>query len=452
MRPLDPDHENAILAACLVDSGVLVEALPVLRLHRFGTRERSLIWKSLEAHWVAKEELPSTVAWKAWLLKESRNDGERIETQKALDDLRALVPEAPRTSLGWVQQYVRGRIVEELATSLWGMADKGDVSGVPVAVEGAMATFSAASPALEAEEDFADGFVARLERYAGVAVGEKAHRFPTPLRYLNDSLCGGLPCGPGGLMMVQATTGIGKSSFVSACGGHVLEHDPVAVVVHATTEESTVELLARYDAHFVGIDRERLLSSSLGDDEAVVALRTMETWAPTLRGRLRTCGFDIGAKVSQLLSLVERVRTEKPEAPILLIVDMLDHFDSGSKTEAKRHDLGAVYGKVLSATKNERLAPMAAIVTGHAAKEWEGKMPPRSGAAESYQKAQLAPVILSLCDEGETEDPRVRKMAYGLVKNRIGSRTGTMTGCAELGRAKFWSDGWRRKKDVEGGD
>lgn len=419
---LDTDFELDVLSQCLREAQFLAQAIPVLRRHHFSNKHWAWIWQTVHRIYSENREVPTGSVWGAHIDRTYPEAADRGKVVDALLQIRRHKPQAPKSGLDEIRRFVQFAALRAGAEGLFDGLAEGDIEGAERALAKAMAeTRSAAS--LSEPSDWAQDAEARLQAYESP---ENELRIPTPMDSLNNALHGGLPMQHIGLLV--AFTNVGKSTFAVDLGFTALMHGPDGmIVIHICTEEPRRELEVRYDARFTGIPRDRLLSGKLSDDDKALFRAKFSRRGAKLKDRLILQDIQPGGAVGQVRALVERIRVQFPDAPILVVADSPDHLVSGQRIEAMRHELSAIYMHFRSMAMDPTLAPFAAWVTTQAKQEYEKRAPTSRAVGEAFAKSQIASVVLGLKEadrrpKGEEDgDGREKSLIEAVLsKNRVG--------------------------------
>lgn len=243
-----------------------------------------------------------------------------------------------------------------------------------------------------------------------------APRVATRLPTLDRALNGGLRLSKVGL--VVAHTGKGKSAtvnnfaFASAAGGHL--------TAYVSTEMNKELIDTRFDARCFGFPASDFELARFG----VADLEEFDARRARLHKRLakKLWTFSIPPKMLNLghiHDILDEVEQETGERMVSLVVDSPDHMVPMEKLRDYRLQQAAVYWDIKQVTEERMLATWA---TTQGTKEYLGKLITAEGTAESYDKARIADVIVTL-NQTEAEARENMLRAY-IAKNRSGERGG----------------------------
>lgn len=243
---------------------------------------------------------------------------------------------------------------------------------------------------------------------------EMAPSVPTRLPTLDRILNGGHRTTKVGL--VVGHTGRGKSAtllsfaFFSAAAGKL--------TVYVSTEMNKALVDTRFDARCFGYPTSdfatgRFTAADLEEfDDRRVKL------AGKLEQKLHT--YSIPPRVltlPMLHEILDEVEDAAGERVVTLVIDSPDHMRASEKMRDYRLEQAAVYWDIKQIAEERALATWAST---QGTKEYLGKLITAEGTSESYDKARIADVILTLNQtDAEAKDSIVRMF---VAKNRSGER------------------------------
>lgn len=221
----------------------------------------------------------------------------------------------------------------------------------------------------------------------------------------------------GGLYLLMATPGTGKTEFGMQIGMHASKkHGPV---LFASLEMSAVELAHRYARISRGLDRNRLASGKLESDEMATVAEVMNAmlrdrfWPASPKGNyttadLRADAFEVQAKAGHLA---------------LIVADYVQRFrDKAGRQSSREQDIGLVAENLKSLAREFNCPVLAPVQPNRDYVARGNKRPVLSDLRESGKLEQEADVVLGLYrDEKHHDDTRDRAIAeLHMLKNRSG--------------------------------
>ena len=410
----DVEFEMDVLASSLKDSKFLSRAAPILRRHNFSSKSHAWVWTNLEHYWTEyRERVTPSI-----LLAQIDHDFKKPEQVEHMQDvLKALYGRkvaAPKSALKFIGDYYKMAVMRETASKVLDGMDDRDLDKASEALNQGAVDMRGAE-GLRETTAWGDGVKGRLGRYKS-AQTHAGPVFRTPFPSLNRVFNGGMK--PGKMGIILGNTGVGKSCLAVDLGFNALVHDR-AVVIHITTEEMLEEAEIRYDARFSEIARDKLEDGKLTDAEAEMLEARFKRSAKVM-ARLFIEQLPPGSKVTLIQPIVEQVREQFPDEPLLLIFDSPYHTTWKRQYEAYRHEIKAIFDYLASLITDPEYAPMAMWATDHARRQDAGRNPGAESGAESYDKNRTTGVVIGL-REGEADINETEKtIEVNVAKNRLG--------------------------------
>ena len=218
-----------------------------------------------------------------------------------------------------------------------------------------------------------------------------------------DILNGGL--GAGEIGVIVATTGVGKSHFLTFLGANALRAG--IDVLHYTMELSESAVGRRYDSNLCDIDSNDVIEDK---DNIINKYKSMKL------GRLMIKEFPTStATIYTLRSHIERLDL-KGFRPGLIIIDYADIMRSTRQYDSLRHELKLIYEE-LRGFAGEKLIPI-----------WTASQSNKEGAnaevvdlgnmSEAYGKAMVADVVISVSRKAHEKSGGWGRLF--IAKNRAG--------------------------------
>lgn len=446
---IDIRWELDVLAQCVRDPSYIRQAIPVLKRHDFSTRPNSWIWSVVHDTYSECKELPSARLWTNRLVRDFDDDADRDYHIALIMELKRRKVAAPRTALAEIRRFVRVSNLKRAAAAIVENVDKGDVDEAERDAGKALGE-ARASAGMRETRRWAAEAETRLKAYT---TPDTMVRYRTPLKTLNDHLGGGLR--PGTIGIAIAQTNVGKSAWGVTLGYEALCRG--AVVAHVVTEETEDECLARYDARFTLIPRDKLTAGDLTDEEREAFLDRFKRHGAG-RDRLFIREIAPSSSVAMVRVFAEEIREQFRGQPMLLVVDSPDHLQSIQKAESFRLSASAVAMTLKAMSLDEGLSPLAVWSTAQAPQAAGNKIRANT-VSESYDKTRVADVALGLVEGEGSADGDTKLVDVLLVKNRLGKFknwryhcTADMAICefTEDSNSSFPKDG--KAKDGEEGD
>lgn len=412
MAGFDADFEIEILAACVGDHDYRQRVSRVIRdVDPWTNPAHSELWKVVDA---LREGDRLTGGVVAHAVSTIRDDD---AAEELADAGRIVLRHAPRAS-GYaaekLREWVRDhRLKRGLSEAIKHLGD-GDYERVDEALL-ELSRGSAQTSVPWEGGDWWDGFDDRMARRLAEADDPSlAPRVSTRLLSLDRVLNGGLRTTKVGL--VVGHTGRGKSAitlnfaFSSAATGNL--------TAYISTEMNRALVDTRFDAKCFGyssrdLDAGRVSATDLEEFDARRARLSSR-----LERNLFT--YSVPPKVlhlSMLRDIVDEIEQKAGRKLTTLICDSPDHMIPVRRMRDFRLEQAQVYWDIKQITEEMHLATWATV---QASKEYMNKLVTAEGTSESYDKARIADVILTLNQtDAEARDSIVRMF---VAKNRSGER------------------------------
>jgi len=206
------------------------------------------------------------------------------------------------------------------------------------------------------------------------------------------------------LGLIVASTGKGKSicavnfAAASALQGHV-----TAVF---NTEMLIDQVAMRYDSNLTKMEHRRFKTWSFSEEEQERLFQIFETRMEQLTGRLflfdapiRECRLDVVE--SAVLELEDELGQPVEE----VVIDSPDHFKSDHRYDQKRIEVSDVFWDLKAMARGEGAIghPIALWATDQAKQEYEHRFAGSSATSESYDKARICDVMVTINQDKDQE-------------------------------------------------
>jgi replicative DNA helicase len=205
--------------------------------------------------------------------------------------------------------------------------------------------------------------------------------------------------------IVLGTSGRGKSMFLVHTG-----YRAAALgfqVAHLTLEMKALQTATRYDARWSRLAARRFKTYDFTPDQ----LETLEAMQHRASGkfnnRVQIIGIPVDqADVNTVRSVLDSLVDRGVPKTDLLLLDSADHMKPLRKFESYRHEVTSIYWGIKSLAQEYGIA---VVTSTHASKEWADKLIKPEAASESYDKARIADIVISLNRSREEGREDVRK-------------------------------------------
>ena len=256
----------------------------------------------------------------------------------------------------------------------------------------------------------------KLKRYVTKkTVGRKV---PLGIKVLDDAMRGGFE--PGKLGFFIAPTGRGKTLSLVHAGAVALTFG--LSVAHVTLEIDSIEVEARYDAHFTRVPINALVGN------AMTYAKQLDKATRGIKSNLYVKEWGEGeATVRDISAWIDALRTETGRIVDVVLVDYADLLKARGKFTAdmNRFAIAEIVRDLRNMARDYDLAVWTASQTGRPA--FNSKKVKLQDFAESIEKANKADVVIGLC---QTDVERARGlMRLALLKNRLGGKEGLIVDC-----------------------
>jgi len=248
--------------------------------------------------------------------------------------------------------------------------------------------------------DFFEDMEARFVRIS-------RHPIPTGIPKLDEKSILGGGLGKGEIGVVAAPTGVGKSHMLVSLGCAALQAG--FNVIHYTFELTETRTGLRYDSNLCDIP-----SNDIPERKEEVIAYYEEN--KNSLGKLMIKEYPTGtATVQTLRSHIEKLSL-KGFIPHILIVDYADIMRSSRQYDSMRHELKKVYEDLRNLAMEKNLPVWTASQSNRDAANSD--VIGLESMAESYGKAQVADLVLSISRKAEEKSTGLGRLF--VAKNRAG--------------------------------
>jgi len=397
---LDQEFEEDILCRALRDKDYLKRAARLVAEHHFNTPQHAWVWKGIYEIWTKYREQTTAAHLIARARVDFREDGERAVHLELVRKLIRRQPKAALASLDQLSEFVRTvnaqLAMEAAARSL----EKGQVDDVYKALRSAVDR-ELKPRDYNSIEWISDFQHRQMERKRRREHPEEWTRIPTGFKRLDRILSGGLELCELGL--VVATTGVGKSIVLSN-----LTYNAIArgyPTVYFSLEMPLFQIAQRMDSRWSRMEYKKFKEydfkpSELRQLEAKQgkALKQFEGLLHIVEMPLRRCD------INTVRAALDDLRTEHDFHPKVIILDSADHMRGVGRFESHRLQQAEVYWDI-AGLAGEGYGVWTSTQAG---KEWKDKIAKAEATAESYDKARIADLVITLnTPEKRTRSTRV---------------------------------------------
>lgn len=438
----DDYYERVVLSRCLQDKGFLGKAVQVVEGHNFSSPTLSWLWELIADVYRRNRELADSEHILHMIVECYDTESEALRVCGVLEALYDLEDSSPLEALEQIRGFVRLAAMRKAADGVLEGIDDGDIDEAQTALEQGNATLRRAS-VIERPVNWGLSIEGRMKAYVDPPVEGTTKVFLTPFPTLNQkALPGGFPIGKTGA--IQANLNQGKTSFLVELGWTAIIRSN-AIVLHVTAEDERHEVEKRYDARLTGVDRTSLTVGQIGKSEQARVRQAFIDHEHFVK-RLYIQFIPKQHKVSQVDNLIEMVREEHPDEPLLVLYDSPFYAvgpDAG-KVE-KRHDIKAIVEHVDNWGKNPALGygPLSTYFTWQYNRKSAGKTPTSESGAESLDIDRTVDITLGLLEGEALAGSNEKSMEFWITRNRLGPlKKAVIYATADTGLCRFTEVGY----------
>jgi replicative DNA helicase len=404
MSGFDQEFEESVLAQCLRDEQYLKKAVRVCEAHHFATGEMGWMWRVIADVWRDYRERCNAKLVLSRAMVDFPAETKRKPYLALALKLFKTKPAAPKAALDELTRFVRSVTyqisLEEAARAL----EKGKLDDVESTLSRAAHTHIAERPWTHI--NWFDSFVERqvARKY------ERDHPdeftcIPTGIPQLDRALSGGARIGEVGLIM--GTTGRGKSVMLSNVCYTSVVHSFDAV--YFALEMPARQVATRMDARWSGFKYDQFKTHDFKPSEIRSLAERYKRFRKRLKNRFHVLSMPVkSADITTVRAALEDLKNEYGFTPSLVAIDSGDHMRATDRSlDSYRLQQAEVYWDL------KRLAEEQGYVvwsTVHAGREWAHQIATAEAASESYDKARIADLIVSLNDPNSKPARRKRVM------------------------------------------
>jgi len=395
--------EEDVLARAMRDVAYLKKASNVLDAHHFGTKHHAWVWKQVKSVWEKYRE-PCTAKM---LLVRAKADFPKDEDRKAYLELCSklikLKPATSAASLDELSKFVRfvnaQLALERSAEAL----EKGDIDATYSHLQ--RLTQRDLKPRTYTHIEWIEGFEERQnERKHRREHPEAYTSIPTGLKKL-DAIITGIQLGEVGLVL--GTTGKGKSVMLNNLAYEAVKRG--FDTAYFGFEMPARQIAMRQDARWLQMSYRKFKDYDFMPSE----LREIEAKLIRMRSRfekkLQIISMPVrSTDLNIVRAALDDLRIEKGFRPQLVLFDSADHLLPTDRAESFRLDQANVYWGVKGLAEEDGYAIWSST---QAKQEFATKTITAEGGGESYDKARIADIMISINEP--RKHTRATKVADG---------------------------------------
>lgn len=399
----DIEFEDAVIGQCLRDDAYLRQAVRIANSHHFGTKEHAWVWKVISDTWAKFRERPHATLIISAARADFKKDEERLPYLALVQRLIKLKPTGPKAALDQLRSFVR-QVTLQLALEKGADAlEKGDL-------EAAERAASTASRRVLSDRNWThipwiEGF---QERQAARKY-EKEHPedfkvIPTGLPRLDKALGGGIRKCEVGLIM--GTTGRGKSILESNIvhAGISRKHGCASFAM----EMPARQVASRHDSRWSALRYDQFKTFDFKPSELRELNARWEKARKAYANLLHIISMPVrSADIRTIRAALDDLKDEHGFTPSFIVLDSADHLNSTDTTlDSFRLQQADVYWRLKELAEEEGIAVWSTV---HAGREWAVQTATAEATSESYDKARIADIIVTINDPNAKDTARRRK-------------------------------------------
>jgi replicative DNA helicase len=385
---LDVEFEEQVLAKCIRDTVYLKRASRVLSSHHFGTPQHAWIYDTIKDVWDKYRERCSA----KYILSRARHDYPKDEEREPYVELARklykLKPDVAGAALKELSDFVR-TVNAQLALEKAAKALEKDKIDE---VYETMRTVSQRDlrPTTYTHIEWIEGFEERqAERKHRREHPEDHISIPTGLKKL-DHIIGGVQLGELGLVL--GTTGRGKSIMLNNLGWEAAKRG--FNVCYFGFEMPARQIAMRQDARWLKMAYKKFKDYDFTPTELREIDGKLKRMKGRLAGKFQIVSMPVrSADINAVRAALDDLYVEKKFKAQLILMDSPDHLLPTGRSESYRLDQANIYWSVKAMAEEDGYAVWASTQAG---KEFVKQLITAEAASESYDKARIADLMVSL--------------------------------------------------------
>lgn len=383
----DLEFEEHILARALRDVDYLKRAARLLDIHHFNTEHHAWVWKQARDVWDRYREHATPKLLLTRARADYPDEDERATALSLVKKLYKTKADAPHAALEELEKFVRAvnaqLTLERAATAL----EKGDVEEVYTALRQLTKKDIRARDYTHGRwiEEFE---IRQRDRRYRRDNPDEFTRIPTGFKRL-DRVIDGLELGELGLVL--ATTGKGKSITLLNMFYNCVKVGYPAV--YFTLEMPERQISQRMDSRWLRIPYNKFKRYDFTEREEVQIERRLKKARKHFRNKAHVIELPLRkATIDSVRGALDDLQTDLGFRPKAIFLDSADHLRGTSKFESYRLEQSEVYWDC-AALAQEGYAVWSST---HAGRDWAKRIVEAEGTGESYDKARIADLVMSL--------------------------------------------------------
>jgi replicative DNA helicase len=396
----DTDYEDDILSHCLRDKEFLNKAARICKSHVFSTKERSWIFELAQKNWLSHRECPTV---RLVLERAELDFPDKTKRKPVLALAKSVLtrrPASPKTALESLSVFVAQIQLQIAMEKGVKELEKGNVDGAKQALK---------SGAAAATQERNYTHVRWIEEFAKRQKARKRERehpeefptIPTGLKGLDKILSGGARAPEIGLIM--GTTGRGKSILLNGFCYNSVKHDEPTL--YCALEMPAKQVAARTDSLWTSLRYDQFKRYDFKPTELSFIRRRYEKAVRRFRNKFHIISLPVRtADINVIRSALEDLKDEFGFQPTMIAMDSGDHLITTDRSlDNFRLQQSGVYWDQKAAAEELGVVWWSTV---HAGREWAAKIATAEATSESYDKARIADLVLSINDPNANQQRR----------------------------------------------
>ena len=391
MATFDAEFELDILGAAVRDQDYVKRALRLCESHHFGSRERAWVWATIADTYHKFGEVPTGKVFISRAKADFKDPSKREPYLKLVSKLMRTRPTAPKSALDELGKFVRF-VNAQLALEKGAEAlERGDIDECYKAL--GVVTRTAVGERKYSLVNWMEEFTERQT----ARKWEKEH--PDEITAIKtgwptiDEITGGVRIGE--LVLLMGTTGRGKSVALNNIAHRAAGMGNNVLIVGF--EMPARQIAARQDSRWLGVDYKKLKEWNLLPAELRSINQRYKKAKKHFKDRIKIASFPVrSATINDVRGLLDDLKVEQDWVPKVVILDSADHLRAiDAAKESFRLQQSEVYWAAKSLAEDDGYAMFSSV---HASAQWAGETATAEASAESYDKARIADMIISIND------------------------------------------------------
>ncbi len=391
----DADFEDDVIAQSLRKEDFLKAASRTCQAHHFSTKERAWIWGVIHDVWTKYRErtTPKIVAQRA------KADFDEVDKRRPYIALARKLykrkPKAPKAVLEELETFVRHVSVQLAIEESAGFLEKGKVDEAETAI-------AKASRSVTRSRNYTHvRWMEEFEERQAKRKHEKEHpdqytTIPLGFPRLDRTLGGGGRKGE--LALIMGTTGRGKSIFINNSAMSCISRGYKAIIFGF--EMPARQIASRQDSRWSGMRYAQFKGFDFKPSELRQLKRKQRKAAKQFSNLLHIVSMPVrSANINDVRNAIDDIRQDHDFEADALFFDSGDHLRALDTYGGNfRLQQAEVYWSMKELGEEDGYFVMSST---HAGKEWAVKVATAEATSESYDKARIADLVMSLNDPDE---------------------------------------------------